>query len=106
MNAAYMSTLTGCCRCRAVVSGKGHTKTDGHSLCGQAKSIPLDTMYAVGMDIKLTTNICPELMLCNGSRGVIVDIIYPGDSGYVPPPCRHTTQLHIQRLWTVYTFVP
>jgi hypothetical protein len=38
------------------------------------------------MDIKLTTNICPELMLCNGSRGVIVDIIYPGDSGYVPPP--------------------
>ena len=43
-------------------------------------------MYAVGMDVKLTTNICPELMLCNGSRGVIVDIIYPDDEGYVPPP--------------------
>eukprot|EP01046_Picozoa_sp_COSAG06_P096929 COSAG06_NODE_43042_length_376_cov_0.516245_1_plen_51_part_01 len=43
-------------------------------------------MYVVGMDVKLTTNICPELMLCNGSRGVIVDIIYPGDMGYVPPP--------------------
>ena len=87
VNQAYMRTLKGCCRCRAVVSGpKGHTKTDGHGLCGQAKSIPLDTMYAVGMDVKLTTNICPELMLCNGSRGVIVDIIYPGCSGYVPPP--------------------
>jgi len=87
VNAAYMRTLKGCCRCRAVVEGsKGHAKTDSNRLCGSAKSIPLDTMYAVGMDVKLTTNICPELMLCNGSRGVIVDIIYPGDTGYVPPP--------------------
>jgi hypothetical protein len=87
VNAAYMRTLKGCCRCRAVVSGaRGHAKTDSDALCGQAKSIPLDTMYAVGMDVKLTTNICPELMLCNGSRGVIVDIIYPDDEGYVPPP--------------------
>ena len=50
--------MKGCCRCRAIVSGsKGHAKTNSDRLCGQAKSIPLDTMYVVGIASALDVDV-------------------------------------------------
>ena len=83
----YMRTLKGCCRVRATITGsKGHVTDDKHQLVGAAAAIPRDAVYAVGMDVKLTVNVCPGMGLCNGSRGIVADIIYPGEAGYVRPP--------------------
>lgn len=49
------------------------------------KAIPCHGYYAMDMMVKLTCNICPELALFNGARGVIRDIVYPAGHGYVPP---------------------
>ena len=38
------------------------------------------------MCVKLTVNQCPEHGLCNGARGTVVDIVYPNEDGYAPPP--------------------
>ena len=64
-----------------------HLQTDDKQrLVGAAAAIPRDAVYAVGMDVKLTVNVCPGMGLCNGSRGIVADIIYPGEAGYVRPP--------------------
>ena len=85
VNAEYIRGLKQCCRVNAVVSGP-HAQDDNNPNMGMCKSIPLSTVFAIGMQVKLTVNICPGWGLCNGSRGTVVDVIYPGDSGYVPPP--------------------
>ena len=83
VNATYMRTLRNCCRVNAVATGK-HAQQENPAI-GMCKNIPLSIVLAIGMVVKLTVNICPEWGLCNGSRGTVVDIIYPGDDGYIPP---------------------
>jgi hypothetical protein len=45
------------------------------------KAIQRQFIFGIGMMVKLTINLIPELGLCNGSRGVIREIIYP-QGGY------------------------
>ena len=85
VNLDYVRGLRKVCRVNAVVSGK-HAQNDKDRDVGMCKSIPICTVFAIGMKVKLTVNICDRWGLCNGSRGTIVDIIYPNDAGYVPPP--------------------
>ena len=85
INTEYFRTLEDCCRVRAVVTGRHAQSNDGQAV-GMCKNIPIACCYAIGMCVKLTVNMCPEHGLCNGSRGKVVDIIYPSGDGYAPPP--------------------
>ena len=85
MNMEYIRELQKVCRVNSVVHGK-HAQNENDRDIGMCKSIPTSTVYAIGMKVKLTVNICPGWGLCNGSRGTVVDIIYPNEVGYVPPP--------------------
>ena len=50
-----------------------------HKKLGMMKNIPLACYLAVGMAVKLTVNLWPEVHINNGSRGVVRDILYPPD---------------------------
>eukprot|EP01052_Picozoa_sp_SAG31_P044977 SAG31_NODE_8040_length_1535_cov_19.130919_1_plen_291_part_00 len=78
VNLDYVRGLRKVCRVNAVVSGK-HAQKDKDRDVGMCKSIPTHIVYAIGMKVKLTVNICDRWGLCNGSRGTIVDIIYPNE---------------------------
>ena len=104
VNAEYIRSLHGCCRVNSDVVGK-HAKDDGGREIGMCKSIPVSIVYAVGMVVKLTVNLCPEWGLCNGSRGTIVDIIYPGDDGYIPPTAAASSDQSTPNAETVFPIV-
>ena len=84
VNAEYIRGLRQCCRVNASVSGR-HAEDESSPNIGMCKNIPTSMVFAIGMTVKLTVNICPEWGLANGSRGTVMDIIYPNDSGYIPP---------------------
>ena len=48
-----------------------HASLPGNAKEGMMKALPVHSYMAMGMMVKLTINICPELGLYNGSRGIV-----------------------------------
>ena len=82
-NAAYVKGFPKVFVSHAHIAGNGHTVGDHkHLPVGMAKAVATKIYLAIGMMVKLTVNICPELGLYNNSRGVVRDIVYGGDGSY------------------------
>lgn len=79
-NRRYISACSNVCVVKALASGT-HATALSHKSMGMAKSIPLIAYYSVGMMVKLTLNVCPEVGLYNNARGVVRDIVYE-NGGY------------------------
>ena len=82
LNTAYIRSFTKSIVAHASFQGP-HAISDDDRRCGGCKAIPLRTALSVGMFVKLTVNIKPESGLCNGSRGMVRDIVYE-NGGYDP----------------------
>ena len=63
-----------------------HAEASNHRSAGMAGRIPLQLLVARGALMKLTTNICPEMGLFNGTRCTIVDWLFddPEDTSKLP----------------------
>ena len=85
-NKRYICTCcSNCVVVKATVTGTHNNQMNGkiNPQSGCMKQIPRTAYYAIGMMVKLTYNLSPNHKLCNGSRGIIRDIIY-GEGGYDP----------------------
>ena len=82
INTTYMQGFSKSIVARASFQGP-HAISDDDRRCGSCKAIPLRTALSIGMFVKLTLNIDTDCGLCNGSRGIVRDILYEG-GGYDP----------------------
>ena len=80
INFEYTSRQTQIISVKSVLSG-AHALPFNHKQAGMLKAISRKLFLAIGMMVKLTVNITPELGISNGSRGIIREIIYP-EGGY------------------------
>ena len=80
-NATYTKIFDRVAVFRAFLRG-AHVENSKGPKIGMAKSIPTTLYLAVGMMVKLLINLVPECGLFNNSRGVVMDIVYPGDGSY------------------------
>ena len=76
INQRYISGLHDAVVVKAQCSGS-HATAVNSPKGGLLLKIPRIGYYAVGMMVKLTTNLLPEKGLHNNARGTIVDIVYP-----------------------------
>ena len=124
INVRYIQRFQRVHVCKANVNGKHATPLKDPSM-GACKQIPRTNYIGVNMMAKLTTNICPELKLFNGSRGIIRDILYLDVNGtdcgyasanphqivcmvefpdYSGPPINETMATHGQGKWVPIVF--